>query len=133
VSGALVVGRAERALLHRAAVRDLGAIGDIELALRRGDGATARALRDEFEPVLALLDDLGWEEDDPREAFVVTVDRMALHACARRWLDEVEGSLAAASCSLGAGRARWQPAVRAAVDADLDLRGACLALLDAPR
>jgi hypothetical protein len=132
VSAALVVGRAERALLHRAAVRDLASIGDIELALRRGDGATARALRGEFEPVLALLDDLGWEADDPREAFVVTLDRAALRACVGRWLDEVEGSLTAASCALTEGAARWQPAIRAAVDADLDLRGACLALLDAP-
>jgi hypothetical protein len=129
----LVVGRTHRALLRRAAVRDLAAIGDIELALCRGDGAAARALRDEFAPVLALLDDLGWEDDDARETFAVTVEPAALRACIRRWLDEVEGSLVAVSCALDAGGARWQPAVQAAVDDDLDLRGACLALLDAPR
>jgi hypothetical protein len=133
MSDHLVVGRTHRELLRRAAVRDLGAIGDIELALRRGDGATARTLRAEFAPVLALLDDLGWQDDDARETFTVTVEPAALRACIRRWLDEVEGSLLAASCALGAGAARWQPAVQAAVDDDLDLRGACLALLDAPR
>jgi hypothetical protein len=125
----LVLGRAERDLLRRAAVRDLGALGDIELALRLDDGATARELRDEFVPVLALLDDLGWEEQDPRETFPVTLEPAALRACARRWLDEVDGSLVATSGALADGAARWEPAVRAEVDEDLDLRGACVALL----
>jgi len=52
----------QSAVLYDAATTILGGIGDIAISFGRGDWRDARKLRSKFDPLLRLLDDLGWSE-----------------------------------------------------------------------
>ncbi|MDO8186466.1 hypothetical protein Q5424_17465 [Conexibacter sp. JD483] len=60
-------------MLRAAAIAELGEIDTIYLALTNTDFAAARRRRGHFEPFMRLLDDLGWEPDDDRTSFEITM------------------------------------------------------------
>lgn len=65
--------RVQRDALYLAVTSDLTGIGDIYIALARGDVGDARRLRLRYGGEMRLLDDLGWGPDDPGEEFAITM------------------------------------------------------------
>jgi hypothetical protein len=80
----LTVSVDERRAIRDELLVDISRVGDIALALDRDDPEQARCLRYELEQDYRLLDDLGWAEEDPGEAFELTMPAGELsHALAR--------------------------------------------------
>lgn len=76
-------------------VRDhLGGLNDVWIAMEQDrDFATAERLGLEFGEDFRLLEDLGWREDDNREAIELTMPAADLGQLLRRLHDEAEASL----------------------------------------
>lgn len=72
------ITRAQRDALRAEAIAELGEIDTIYLALSNDDFALARRQRGHFEPFMRLLDDLGWELDDARTSFEITMPEVHL-------------------------------------------------------
>lgn len=53
----------QRDVIRDVVLTDLSVIGDIPLAIDHGEHDLARRYRAECEDLMALLDDLGWEDD----------------------------------------------------------------------
>ncbi len=70
--------RVYRDVLRRQVIAQLTGIGDIHLALNADQWGTALALRRRYEDCMRLLDDLGWQENDPAEEFAITTDTVPL-------------------------------------------------------
>jgi len=92
--GRIVIDREQRSALHAELRTRLSGVGDIHLLLERGDHAEARRLAAAFREDLALLDDLGWADEDPREHYELTMAPEALAAVAARLHRESAGFLA---------------------------------------
>ncbi len=71
------VGERQSAVLYDAATAILAGIGEIGTAFDRGDWRRARSLRSEQDPLLRLLDDLGWSGD--AQATAITMAPAELH------------------------------------------------------
>jgi hypothetical protein len=71
------VSERQSAVLYDAATSILGGIGEIAAAFGRGDWRGARSLRSELDPLLRLLDDLGWSGD--AQATAITMASGELH------------------------------------------------------
>lgn len=69
----LTITADQRAPIHRQAIQRLSGIGDVNLAIERGDYASAERLADEYAEDLALLADLGWAPGDSRDSFELTM------------------------------------------------------------
>lgn len=63
----------QRDTLYRAVILDLGGLSDVYKMLDRGHGYEARDERQRFEDDWRLLDDLGWDADDRRDRFELTM------------------------------------------------------------
>jgi hypothetical protein len=85
----LRVDRTERDVLRRLVVDlELGAWASRGFELDPPDPEEQRARRVRVETAFWLLDDLGWETDDPRATFLVRVrDEDALVDALRQWRD----------------------------------------------
>ena len=86
------VDRQQRDALHRTAHTYLTGVGDIELALRT-DPYEARKLAETFARFFILLDDLGWDHDDPRDSFEIRMNREALRQLASHCEQHVRDGL----------------------------------------
>lgn len=100
-----IITREQREALRSEATTDLSDIGDIFLALENDDYRLAQTLRRRYEPLLLLLDQIGWEPQPPDEgpdAFEIAMTAPQLAAAARRLtrialgrlLDHIERGLA---------------------------------------
>lgn len=100
-----MITREQREALRSEATTDLSDIGDIFLALENDDYRLAQTLRRRYEPLLLLLDQIGWAPQPPDEgpdAFEIAMPAPQLAAAARRLtrialgrlLDHVERGLA---------------------------------------
>jgi hypothetical protein len=69
---AIWINRVQRDAIHHHLCEDLQGIGDVYLMVKHGDHVRARELRRVFEDSMRLLDDLGWEDEDPRKRFELT-------------------------------------------------------------
>ncbi len=94
---AIKIGRNGRATLHQLIVQRLTGITDSGLMIRHGDFEAAERYANEFAADVRLLNDLGWDPDDRREIFAITVpkDELAetlwrLRVSAEEGLDEPE-------------------------------------------
>jgi hypothetical protein len=67
------IRREQRDALYREVVLDLTDIGSVMVAIDDGDYALARKLRTRYETQLRLLDDIGWNPNDPGEEFELTM------------------------------------------------------------
>ena len=70
---AITINRSERDAIYQEVLTDLTGVGDIDIALRNDDYETARRYRRRFEDDMRLLDDLGWEPDQDRDEFELTM------------------------------------------------------------
>jgi hypothetical protein len=69
----LPLGRGDRDALRQVLVTRLSGLGDVYLALRRGDEADAQRMWRRSERDMRLLDDLGWERETERDGFRLTM------------------------------------------------------------
>ncbi len=135
----LVLTYEQRGILYSQAMLDLTGIGDIWLTIERGEMDDARAYRRQYEDDMRLLDDLGREEIDLRDAYPVTMPLEQLERVVQRFLDLAEKSLAATKfepSGVIAGyhlseeeMAEERAGRRLTADEDLDVRSVCLAIL----
>lgn len=72
-SSGLPLGRGDRDALRQVLVTRLSGLGDVYLALRRGDEADAQRMWRRSERDMRLLDDLGWERETERDGFRLTM------------------------------------------------------------
>lgn len=116
-----------------------GALGDIASSLKHGHGEKVRDLRENAERAFRLLDDLGWDRDDDRSVYRLTMraDELAIYA---RWrIEQTEGCLRDYSrefAEIAAGGDPWAgpegkyvAGLWALADRDLDVIGACRSIL----
>jgi hypothetical protein len=69
----LRIGRSERAALHQLLLQRLTGSTDPGLMIQREDFKSAERYGNEFAADVRLLNDLGWDPDDRRETFAVTM------------------------------------------------------------
>lgn len=80
----------QRDALHAEAITELAEIGDVYLALENDDYRLAQELWRRYEPLLLLLDQIGWDPKLPDSAAVVEVAMRDVHlASAARRLTRV--------------------------------------------
>lgn len=88
----------QRVGLYELVRNHLAGIGDIAIALEeRGDYTGAEQLARQFAEDLRLLVDIGWNPDDEREAFALTMPAPELAKALGRLHDEAERALAESS------------------------------------
>lgn len=79
--------REQRNRIRMAVIDDLAELMLIAVELEAGNVVGARQRRAQLADDLLLLDDLGWEEDDERDGFALTMDPDALRATLARVRD----------------------------------------------
>ncbi len=85
------IDRDQRDGLYELVRNHLGGIGDVWIALEENeDYATAERLGLEFGEDFRLLDDIGWQPKDDREAFELTMPTHDLMEVLKRLHDEAE-------------------------------------------
>lgn len=91
----ITITRPQREAIYQDLVTQLSAVGDIHLALQRGDVELARRYRRECEGLMRLLDDVGWAWDAPGDEFELSMDDEQLAEVVARLHTEAAGGLAA--------------------------------------
>jgi hypothetical protein len=87
----ITISGAQRDGLYELVRNHLGSVGDLWDALeQRKDFATAARLGLEFGEDFDLLDDIGWDEDERRESFELTMPVHDLTELLKRLHDEAE-------------------------------------------
>lgn len=86
---ARVIGRDERDALYHAIRRDLRYLGYLAEALTDPRPTVAAMLASRYRAQLRLLDDLGWEPQDPRAQFELTLPEPDLARAMLRLLNGV--------------------------------------------
>jgi hypothetical protein len=75
----LTIDREQREAIHPHLLLDLTtAVGEVYVALGHDDWATARARRCRIEQDMRLLDDIGWNTEDPGGRFALTIPHETL-------------------------------------------------------
>jgi hypothetical protein len=67
------LSREQRDAIYAEVTLDLDGVGDLAIAMKKADYATARRYRQRFEDDMRLLDDLGWEPEQNRDEFELTM------------------------------------------------------------
>jgi hypothetical protein len=89
------INQEQRAGLYELVRNHLGGIGDVWIALeQKDDFATAERLGLEFGEDFRLLDDIGWQPQEDREEFELTIPPDDLAELLKRLHDEAEQLLA---------------------------------------
>ena len=70
---AVTIDREQRDAIYEEVLTDLTGVGDIWIALDGADYEKAREYRRRFERDMRLLDDLGWDRDDARNEYVLSM------------------------------------------------------------
>jgi hypothetical protein len=83
---AVTITDEQRDAIYEEVLSDLSGVGDILLLLSRQDHEAARTHRRRFEDDMRLLDDHGWQAEQPGDEFVLTMpqDDLARGASAAR-------------------------------------------------
>lgn len=144
----LLIDRQTRDALHDACREDIEFVSDIKIDTPRG-AELARYLGHRLRPVTPLLDQIGWEQDTDREVFDVDLNVRRIAPFLRRHIrgvanvfetsvvteSQMNESLATAErygwVWSDEQRAEELAALRAQVDADLDLLATYKRLLEA--
>jgi hypothetical protein len=134
----VTISREHREALHMAVLADLIDVNDIGTSIVSGRMSEARQGRDRFVRDMRLLDDLGWEAEDERKRFAMTMPAIDLEqmmgyldAIARAqlqyWTEDLEH---AASLELELAEALdLGEDARRRITADLATIGACASVL----
>lgn len=88
---AVITGK-KRDAVHELLIEHLGGLGDVRIAIDRGDVETARRLAREFAEDFRLLADLGWGPDQ-RSEVPLTIPAANLIAILERLRAEAQGGL----------------------------------------
>ncbi len=88
---AVITGK-KRDAVHELLIEHLGGLGDVRIAIDRGDVETARRLAREFAEDFRLLDDIGWGPDE-RIAVPLTIPPGELTAIMNRLRGDAQGAL----------------------------------------
>jgi hypothetical protein len=89
---AVITGK-KRNAVHELLIEHLGGLGDVRIAIDRGDLDTARRLAREFTEDFRLLDDIGWGPDE-RVAVPLTIPPGELTAIFNRLRGDAQAALA---------------------------------------
>lgn len=123
----LTITADQRAPIHRQAIQRLSGIGDVNLAIERGDYASAERLADEYAEDLALLADLGWAPGDSRDSFELTMRAGELMQTLQRLRGDAEAGLGEPEARRAAEEAAK---VRAAYERTAEVCSELIATLD---
>ena len=85
---AITINSAQRDAIYAEAILALSGTGDIRIELDNGDFVSARRHRRRFEDMMRLLDDIGWEPDQDRDEFELTMDGVDLAAVVSYLIDQ---------------------------------------------
>ena len=134
------ISREQRDALYSELLLDLSGIDDIDMLLSTGRGKAAQEMAGGMREAMRLLDDLGWDRIDPRETYELTMPDDDLERLILRYRERLEADLAWRAQELRRGRpdaeqeaAEWRDDVRCSIDEALDVRSACLAVLEGHR
>jgi hypothetical protein len=122
-----VITGTKRDAVHELLVEHLGGLGDVRLAIDRGDVDTARRLAREFTEDFRLLDDIGWGRDE-RVAVPLTIPPGELTAIFNRLRGDAQGALTEsvderdARETDEAGRERYELVLDAGAEVLLEIR-----------
>lgn len=89
----LSVTAEQRGPIHRQVAQRLSGIADVNGAYECGDFLYAKQLGEEFAEDIALLADLGWDPDDPRESYELKMPAGELLQVLQRLRGEAEAGL----------------------------------------
>src|SRR5882672_6788586 len=90
----LKIVASQRDALYEQVRNHLGALNDIWIAMEGNkDFATAERLALEFAEDFRLMQDLGWDAEDPRDTVELTMPPYDLIEVARRLREEAQGGL----------------------------------------
>jgi hypothetical protein len=89
----LTITREQRDAIYEVVMNHLTAIGDVWLAVDRGDFEEASRVGRDFAEDLRLLADLGWEQEIDREKVTLTMPRSELARALVRLHERANGSL----------------------------------------
>jgi hypothetical protein len=78
------LNREQRDAIYGELALDLSGTGDIRISVDGEDYDAARRLRRRYEDDMRLLDDLGWEPEQDRDEFEITMDHDDLSTLGRR-------------------------------------------------
>jgi len=92
-STTIAIGREQRQTLHRLVTQHVSGIGDVIPMIEAGDFATAERYGLEYGEDLRMLDDLGWNPDDARASFPLTLPPDELIEALKRLCQDAEGGL----------------------------------------
>jgi hypothetical protein len=115
-------------LLIELLIEHLGGLGDVRLAIDRGDIETARRLAREFAEDFRLLDDIGWGRDE-RIAVPLTIPPGELTAIFNRLRGEAQSALSESEDEREARNAddaaseRYELVLDAGAEVLLEIRG----------
>ena len=131
------ISREQRDALYSELLLDLSGIDDIDMLLSTGRGKAAHEMAGGMREAMRLLDDLGWERIDPRETYELTMPDDDLERLMLRYRERLEADLAWRAQELRRGRpdaeqeaAECRDDMRRSIDEALDVRSACLAVLE---
>lgn len=83
----------QRGPLYRQVAQHISGIADVNGAYECGDFIYAKQLGDEYAEDVALLADLGWDPDDPRESFELKMPAGELLQVLQRLRNEAEAGI----------------------------------------
>jgi arylsulfatase A-like enzyme len=92
-STAITISREQRDPLHRLVTQHISGIGDVDMKLSAGDFIAAERLGLEYSEDMRMLDDLGWDPDDERESFDLTLPPHDLMEALKRLRHDAEDGL----------------------------------------
>lgn len=92
-STTITIGREQRQTLHRLVTQHMSGIGDVYMMIEAGDFATAERYGLEHGEDLRMLDDLGWDPDDARDSYPLTLPPDELIEALKRLRQDAEGGL----------------------------------------
>ena len=89
----ITITREQRQPLHRLVTQHISGIGDVDMKLSADDFAAAERLGLEYSEDIRMLNDLGWDPDDERESFDLTLPQHDLMEALKRLRHDAEDGL----------------------------------------
>jgi hypothetical protein len=89
----MVLDRVRRDALRQFLIGDLASVGDVAIALQKGEVAEALRLRSRFEEDVKLLDLLGWRATGDRDTYELVLSAEMVRVLGRLY-DGATGSIA---------------------------------------
>ena len=89
-STTITISREQRDPLHRLVTQHISGIGDVTMMIEAGNFAEAERFGLEYSEDIRMLNDLGWDPDDDRESFDLTLPPLELIEVLKRLRQDAE-------------------------------------------